>query len=605
MSRLFFAQNVCARLLLALLALLVLATAAPSARAEAPPAAPSASSQAIRDELERGTPRGSAVGYLTACREGDYERAARYLDLRRIAPDQRPSRGPKLAHQLKVVLDRELWVPVDDLSTDPSGAAGDGLRANVDRIGVIEASAGTVPVDLQRVPRSDGVPVWLVSASTLARVPELYKEFGYGPLERFLPRVFFEVRLLEVLLWQWIALLVITFAAWLLSYVGASALVAVLRPLVSRTATELDDRLLDTTLPPVRLLLAILLFWIGSQTLGLAVPVETFLAESERSLVLVAITWLLMRLVNVVSNLMEQHLDARGQGTAVPLVAPGRKAVKAAIFLIAFVAVLDNFGFNVTALVAGLGVGGIAVALAAQKSIENLFGGIMLYADRPVHVGDFCKFGGQVGTVEEIGLRSTRIRTLDRTVVSVPNAEFSNLHLENFAKRDFIRLATTLGLRYETTPEQLRHILVELRRLLYAHPMVSNDPARVRFVGFGAFSLDLEIMAYVTTSDWAEFLGVREDLYLRMMDLVEASGTGFAFPSQTLYLGRDGGLDAERARAAAEEVRAWRERRQLYLPDFSDDEIERLGGSVPWPPSGAPGDAHDSGFTEKGGDQSR
>jgi MscS family membrane protein len=321
--------------------------------------------------------------------------------------------------------------------------------------------------------------------------------------------------------------------------------------------------------------------------------------------VLGALTWLLMRLVNVVGEVAEQRLVDRGQQTAVPLVDPGRKVVKGVIFLIAFVAMLDNFGFNVTALVAGLGVGGIAVALAAQKSIENLFGGIMLYADRPVRVGDFCGFGGRTGVVEEIGMRSTRIRTLDRTLVTVPNAEFSSLQIENFAKRDFIRLATTLGLRYETTPEQLRHLLVELRRLLYAHPMVSNDPARVRFTGFGAYSLDVEITAYVTTSDWAEFLGVREDLYLRMMDLVEASGTGFAFPSQTLYVGKDDGIDGERGRAAAAEVETWRERRELFLPDFTDAEIERVGGRHPWPPPGSPGEGHDSGYSERGGDENR
>jgi MscS family membrane protein len=410
------------------------------------------------------------------------------------------------------------------------------------------------------------------------------------------------VRVLEVLLWQWLGLLVITFAAWLLSYIGASAVVALVRPLAARTQTDLDDRLFDTTLPPLRLLMAIFLFWVGSRPLGLAVPAETFLAESMRSLVLVAITWLLMRLVNVVAEALEQRLESRGQESAVPLVAPGRKAVKAVIFLIAFVAVLDNFGFNVTALVAGLGVGGIAVALAAQKSIENLFGGIMLFADRPVRPGQFCRFGDQVGTVEDIGLRSTRIRTLDRTVVTVPNSEFSALHIENFARRDFIRLYATLGLRYETTPEQLRHVLVEVRKLLYSHPMISNDPARIRFVGFGAYSLDLEIFAYVTTSDWAEFLGVREDVFLRIMDLVEASGTGFAFPSQTLYLGKDGGLDDERARAAEAEVREWREHGQLSLPDFSDDQIRALDGRHPWPPPGSPGDKHDSGYAEKGSD---
>lgn len=540
------------------------------------------------DEFDRGTPRGSAVGYLEAARADDYERAARYLDLRRIEPGQRASRGPKLARELKLVLDRQLWVPVDDLSDRAAGFREDGLPQDTDRIGDISAQSGTVHVDLNRVSREDGTPIWLFSAEVLARVPALYEEFGYGPLEQYLPKVFFETRVLEVLLWQWAALIALLFVAWLLSYGLAAAVVGVLRPIVARTETDIDDRLFESTLPPLRLVSAVFVFWAGTLPLGLNVPAREFLSAAERALVLVAVTWLVIRLVNLVAEIIEQRLEAQGQEQAVPLVAPGRKAVKAAIYLITFVAILDNFGFNVTALVAGLGVGGIAVALAAQKSLENLFGGIMLYADRPIRVGDFCKFAGQVGTVEDIGLRSTRIRTLDRTVVTVPNAEFSNLHIENYAKRDFIRFYTVLGLRYETSAEQLRHVLVEIRKLLYAHPKISSDPARVRLVNFGAYSLDLEVFAYATTSDWAEFVGIREDLMLRIMDLVDASGTGFAFPSQTLYLGKDDGIDGERASAAEAEVKAWRERSELLLPDFPESAIRDLEGQHPWPPEGSP-----------------
>ncbi len=576
------------------LALLVLGgfpsgeAAAQEAEPAAEAAAPSQVEEVPYDEFDRGTPRGSAVGYLEAARADDYERAARYLDLRRIDPGQRATRGPRLARELKLVLDRELWVPVDELSERAEGFQSDGLPKDTDRIGDIASESGTVHVDLKRVPRGDGTLVWLFSDEVLARVPALYEEFGHGPLEQYLPKVFFETRVLEVLLWQWAALIVLLFVAWLLSYAVAAAVVGVLRPVVARTETDIDDRLFESTLPPLRLVAAVFVFWAGTLPLGLNVPAREFLSAAERALVLVAITWLVIRLVNLVAEIVEKRLEAQGQEEAVPLVAPGRKAVKAAIYLITFVAILDNFGFNVTALVAGLGVGGIAVALAAQKSLENLFGGIMLYADRPIRVGDFCKFAGQVGTVEDIGMRSTRIRTLDRTVVTVPNAEFSNLHIENYAMRDFIRFYTVLGLRYETSAEQLRHVLVEIRKLLYAHPKVSKDPARVRFISFGAYSLDVEVFAYVTTSDWAEFVGIREDLMLRIMDLVDASGSGFAFPSQTLYLGKDDGLDGERATAAEAEVRAWREREELLLPDFPDATIRELEGQHPWPPEGAP-----------------
>ena len=301
-----------------------------------------------------------------------------------------------------------------------------------------------------------------------------------------------------------------------------------------------------------------------------------------------ATAWLLLRAGDVFSSRVEEWLVARDEASATAAVPAGRKVVKGVILLIAFVAILDSFGFSVTALIAGLGVGGIAVALAAQKTIENLFGGISLYGDRPVGVGDFCRFGDKIGTVEEIGIRSTRVRTLDRTVITIPNAEFSNLPLENYAKRDRMRLFAMIGVRYETTPEQLRYILVEIRKLLYAHQRVTPDPARIRFVSFGAYSLDLEIFAYVDTSDWNEFLGIREDIYLRIMDIIEASGTGFAFPSQTLYLGRDGGLSAERAREVAEEVQGWRDRSEIFLPSFPAERIAALENTLAYPAEGSP-----------------
>jgi MscS family membrane protein len=236
----------------------------------------------------------------------------------------------------------------------------------------------------------------------------------------------------------------------------------------------------------------------------------------------------------------------------------GRTALKVLVLLFAVLASLQNVGVNVTGLLAGLGIGGLALALAAQKTVENLFGGVSVILDQPVRVGDFCRFGDRLGTVEEVGLRSTRVRTLDRTVVSIPNAEFSALQLENFSRRDRIWLHATLGLRYETTADQLRHVLAEVHRLLREDPRVDPEPARIRFVGFGAYSLDCEVFAYIRTADYGEFLAIREDLLLRIMDIVAASGTSFAFPSQTLYVGADPGLDTARSRAAEAQGRRWR-----------------------------------------------
>lgn len=201
----------------------------------------------------------------------------------------------------------------------------------------------------------------------------------------------------------------------------------------------------------------------------------------------------------------------------------------------------DRLGVPVYGIVAGLGVGGLAIALAAQPSIENLLGGLSLFADKPVRVGESCRYGDAQGTVEAIGMRSTRIRGADRTLTTIPNAALAKMPIVNLTRRDQMLIETVVGLRYETTPEQLRYVLVKLREMLLGHPRVNPDPARARFVGFGDSTLNIEVCAYVMTSDWAEFLGIREDILLRVMEIVEQAGTSMAFPSRTLYLGRDRG----------------------------------------------------------------
>jgi MscS family membrane protein len=263
--------------------------------------------------------------------------------------------------------------------------------------------------------------------------------------------------------------------------------------------------------------------------------------------------------------------------------------VRVVIVLFALVIWLDQLGVRVTTLIAGLGIGGLAVALSAQRPIEDLIGALTIYSTGTVRVGDFCRFGANMGTVEEIGLRATRVRTLDDSIVSVPNGEFSKLHVEDLGRRSKIWYHPRIRLRYETTPDQLRCILVEIRRILYAHPRVLPDPARVRFVGFGEWSLDLDIFAYIDTTDYGEYLGIAEDLSLRIMDVVGQAGSSFAFPSQTAYVETGRGLDEERVSAAEARVGEWRGKHELYLPAFPTPVVEELRGTLPYPPEGSPG----------------
>ena len=537
-------------------------------------ASPSANAQ----DPARTNPRDALRGYLQACIDTDFERAARFLDLSGAAAAD----GPRLARHFKFVLDQKLWVDVDALSEDAAGDLEDGSERR-DRVGVIESSGGPVEVLLER---SDATGDWLISDQTVARIEPLYDEFGLGPLGEFLPSWMFRP-IGDVEIWQWAALVLLVLVAYLVARLLAAATTRMTLRITRRTRTEIDDELVRAASAPVTATLMLILFLLGTLPLGLAAWVQGPIRAAAQGLIVLTITWFALRLVDVGSDELKRRLEARGDLTAVIVIPVVRRIAKVLLVLIAALTALQNLGFNVLTIVAGLGVVGIAVAFAAQKSIEDFFGFVKILIDQPVKPGDFCRFGDKTGTVEDIGWWSTRVRTGDRTVITIPNSEFAALQLENFRFRDRIRFHTILGLRYETSADQLRHVLIGLKELLVRHPRVHPDPARIRFVGFGAFSLDLELNCYVDTSDWNEFLAIREDLMLRIIELVDASGTGFAFPSQTLYMASDTGLDSERAKHTEREVEELRRRRELCLPEFPPERLRELEGTLDYPPTGS------------------
>jgi MscS family membrane protein len=215
---------------------------------------------------------------------------------------------------------------------------------------------------------------------------------------------------------------------------------------------------------------------------------------------------------------------------------------------------LEGLGISLVPLVAGLGVGGLAIALAVRPTLENFIGGITLYIDKPVAVGDICRFGDEIGCVETIGIRTTRIRKYQDTIVSLPNSVFSQMQLENLSAREKTLFQVVLSLRYETSPDSLRYVLAKLREMLLKHPKVASDRLRVRFFRFGDSSLDIEVFAYIRTSDYPDYLTIREDINLMIMDVIKSAGTGFAFPSLTTYINQDSGIDAGKNLAAEVQV---------------------------------------------------
>jgi MscS family membrane protein len=248
----------------------------------------------------------------------------------------------------------------------------------------------------------------------------------------------------------------------------------------------------------------------------------------------------------------------------------------------------QNIGLPVFSLLAGLGIGGLAVALAIRPTFENLIGGFILYLDKPIRVGDFCTFGDHSGTVERIGVRSIQIRSLDRTLITVPNAQFADLQIINWAQCDRMLIKQTIGLRYETEDDQLRYLLVKLREMLIGHPRIDSDTVRVRFSGYGASSLDVSIRVYAMTREWNDFFAIKEDILFRIKTIVEKSGTGFAFPSRTLYMGRDDGVDASLGEKAKKQVSEWRRTGRLPFPNFAEAQLKQLDNRVSYPPPGSP-----------------
>jgi MscS family membrane protein len=320
---------------------------------------------------------------------------------------------------------------------------------------------------------------------------------------------------------------------------------------------------------------------------AVSVLVRRFWGYVAVTLGVIAITWLLVRLGDVITDLATRRLLRLNRSVDIMLVRLINRLGKASLVMVCGLLLLRISGFDLTAVLTGLGLGGVAIAFAAQKTLENLFGGIMVISDKPVQVGDFCRAGEFQGIVEDIGLRSTRLRTLERTIVSIPNGQLATMSLENFTQRDRIRFRHMIGLRYETHADQLRYVLAEIRRLLYEHSKVDSTDARVRFVGFGHSSLDIEVLAYVLATDYPVFLGIQEDLLLRIMDIIETSGTSVAFPSQTTYLVGDSGLNSARSREAIEKIQQWREQSNLPFPDFPTDRIAEIKGTIEYPPSGS------------------
>jgi MscS family membrane protein len=368
--------------------------------------------------------------------------------------------------------------------------------------------------------------------------------------EREEVRPFFEEHLPDALLrrgprgllwWQWLAVpLLVAFALAAGAVLGYATRRA-LGHLAARTATRWDDLFLERVAHPLTAFWAIAAFTVLQPWLALGEGASTVLHHLLRAATYLVLFWAGFRGVDVGFAMASTAPLARASPGLAGFLPFGRKVGKILLLAIGLVAVLNELGFEVASLLAGLGIGGIALALAAQKTVENLFGSVAIGMDQPFRVGDFVRVDDVLGTVEAIGMRSTRIRTLDRTVVTIPNGKLADQRAETFAVRDRIRLLANLGLAYGTTAAQMRAVLAGIEAALRRHPKLWPEGLSIRFTEFKDSTLNVEVMAWFATADWAEFTAIRQELYLEFLAIVERAGTSFAFPTRTVHLVREPG----------------------------------------------------------------
>ena len=497
-------------------------TTAPASAVAKPPEPP-------KDALGRDTPRGTLLAFMTAARRGNLEAAALYLDTTLLGQP-----ALDLARQLYIVLDTRLPARLNLVSDRPEGSRANLLKPDEDVIGTIATENGPLDVRLARVERGPA-SIWLFSRRTLDAIPAVFDEIDVVPTESRLPRVLTVPRVRGIRLFQWLALFIaipLLYRALGLIGVAAAPLQAAWRRWRGLPAGR-------TSLLPgaVRLLLiAGAARWIASYV-DLPLLERQFWSGIARMLVSVAVVWAGLLLNAYGEERFRRRLkSAAGFGDVTAMLRLARRTADAVTMVVGLAIVLKYFNVDPTAALAGLGIGGIAIALSAQKTLENVIGGFSITIDKAVRIGDFVKLADTWGTVDSIGLRSTRIRTLDRTILSVPNGQIANVTIETVSARDKFRFNHFVSLGYETSAAQMRTIVAAIRTRMLRHTLADDSSIRAQLVRLGPWSIDVEVFAYIFARDWPHFLEVQEELLLDIMEIVEGTGARIAIPEHRLSL---------------------------------------------------------------------
>ncbi len=505
-----------------------------------PPQKSENAAQPITDPLGRGTPRGTLIGFLRAVEKNDAS-AARYLQLTAGASQS----ALDSARDLRNLIDRCLKEPLANVSDSPDGTLNEGLPTNRERVGPLVMGDRTADITLVRVTDPQAGPIWLISSQTLAQVPAWSRRMSQTAIaqswiERWMPKALqswdiFGVSVAHLIVLAATLLIPLALLALMFS-IGIKVIKASLREPPGRLSIDAWYSGMRWPLI-ISLALSIQLIWmlLRMRSLGFTLTFRVAYARFALMLDVIALAWLLRRFLTLRLERARHLVMEKDRAGTESMVLLGERFLRTLVVLVAVFAILAILGVDTRTALAGLGIGGIALAIGAQRTVENLLGGILLLSDKALAIGDLCRISNRVGVVEDITLRSVRLRTLDRTLVSIPAGVLAQSGIENFATREKILAQSTLRLRYGTSVQQVTRILAAIRKILDDSPNIESATSRIRLVNFGAEAIELEVFAYVLTADTERFLELREELLLRIAAIVEAAGSGFT-PTRLIYM---------------------------------------------------------------------
>ncbi len=512
--------------------------------------APAGSQAAPADHLGRDNPRGCILGFIKAAQEENHSVAIQYFEPFKTKRHLSQSDEEELAVQLLVILNQKFATSLDFVSRDPQGSLDDGLPPDQEKVNSAFGTSEGFPILLVRVEDLQGRKLWYFSRSTLNRVSEVYDSLTFPEMEQHIPNFLVQHRLLAMPYWQWLAIVLFLPLALSSARILTKGFELLIR--YSRKVRHLPPLPIQPLkrIGPLTFVFALLIHYALVGYIGSSVLYRIYYRKMIGIFLAIAIYWLLTRVTRSISSRLGANLSRRGMYAQRSIVSLLRRFVEVIIFVILLLIMLSRLGFDVSTAVAGLGIGTLALGLGAQKTFENLFGGVSVLFDRVIQVGDTCKVNGQIGVVEDIGLRSTRLRTQERTLLSVPNGTMATAVLENLRFRDKFLCQQVIRLRYDLSPDHVRFVLQEISEILRENPRVEDTSARVRVMRFAEYALEIEIYCYIVEGEYADYLATQEGLLLTIMDALEKAGAVVALPTQTTFVRQDSWIDPEKAKAA-------------------------------------------------------